>query len=419
MTALYNTAIFFYHLAIHISSRFNSKAKLWVEGRKNLFVLLKSAIKSDEKIVWFHCASMGEFEQGRPVIEAFRNEFPHFKILLTFFSPSGYEVRKNYEGVDHVFYLPIDTKKNAERFINIVKPKIVIFIKYEFWYHYLNTLHKRQIPTFLVSAIFRHDQHFFRWYGTLFRKILRNLTRIFVQDEVSQTVLDSIGLKNHMIGGDTRFDRVYEIAMQVEEIPLIKQFKQDRKLFIAGSTWKEDEKLLIEFINNKVSDLSVRQADLKFIIAPHEIKEENIQWMMSQIKHKTIRFSEAKDEEIGDAKVLIIDNMGMLSSLYQNGDIAYIGGGLGKGIHNILEAAAFGMPVVFGPNYHKFQEANDLIEKGGAFSIKNYTELENKIRFLLSDVYVLKMASEISRIYVKNKRGATGMIFDHIREFVK
>ena len=418
MTVLYNTAIFFYHLAIHIYSHFNSKAKLWVEGRKNIFTKLRSAIKGDEKIAWFHCASMGEFEQGRPVIEAFRDEFPQFKILLTFFSPSGYEVRKNYRGVDHVFYLPIDTKNNAEKFIDIVNPTIAVFIKYEFWYHYLNTLHKRQIPTFLVSAIFRHNQHFFRWYGTLFRKILRNLTRIFVQDEVSQTVLDSIGLKNHAISGDTRFDRVYKIAMQVEEIPLVQQFKQDRKLFIAGSTWKEDENLLIEFINNNVTDLPAGQAGLKFIIAPHEIKEENIQRIISQVKHKTIRFSEAKEEEIGNAKVLIIDNIGMLSRLYQYGDIAYIGGGLGKGIHNILEAAAFGMPVVFGPNYHKFREANALIEKGGAFSIKNYTELENKIRFLLSDVYVLKMASEISRNYVKCKRGATGMILDHVRELV-
>ena len=418
MTVLYDTAIFFYHLAIHIYSHFNSKAKLWVEGRKNIFTKLRSAIKGDEKIAWFHCASMGEFEQGRPVIEAFRDEFPQFKILLTFFSPSGYEVRKNHESVDHVFYLPIDTKNNAEKFIDIVNPTIAVFIKYEFWYHYLNTLHNRQIPTFLVSAIFRHNQHFFRWYGTLFRKILRNLTRIFVQDEVSQTVLDSIGLKNYAISGDTRFDRVYEIAMQVEEIPLVQQFKQDKKLFIAGSTWKEDENLLIEFINNNITDLPAGQAGLKFIIAPHEIKEENIQRIMSQIKHKTIRFSEAKDDEISNAKVLIIDNIGMLSRLYQYGDIAYIGGGLGKGIHNILEAAAFGMPVVFGPNYHKFREANDLIEKGGAFSIKNYTELENKIRFLLSDVYVLKMASEISRNYVKCKRGATGMILDHVRELV-
>lgn len=412
MTVLYNTAIFFYHLAIHIYSRFNSKAKLWVEGRKNIFTKLKSAIKRNEKIAWFHCASMGEFEQGRPVIEAFRNEFPQFKILLTFFSPSGYEVRKNYEGADHVFYLPIDTKKNAEKFISIVNPEIAVFIKYEFWYHYLNTLHKKQIPAFLVSAIFRNDQHFFRWYGTLFRRILRNLTQVFVQDEVSRAVLDSIGLKNHTISGDTRFDRVYEIAMQVEEIPLIRQFKQDKKLFIAGSTWQQDEKLLIEIINNYNSGL-------KSIIAPHEITEENIQRMVSEIKHKTTRFSEANDEEIGNAKVLIIDNIGMLSSLYQYGDIAYIGGGLSKGIHNILEAAAFAMPVVFGPNYHKFQEANDLIEKGGAFSIKNYTELENKIRFLLSDEYVLKMASEISRNYVKYKRGATGIILDHVREFIK
>jgi len=411
MTVLYNTALFFYHIAIRIYSRFNSKAQLWVEGRKNIFIELKTAIKHNEKIAWFHCASMGEFEQGRPVIEAFRDEFPQFKILLTFFSPSGYEIRKNYEGADHVFYLPIDTKKNAEKFISIVNPEIAVFIKYEFWYHYLKTLHKRQIPTFLVSAVFRKNQHFFRWYGTLFRKMLRNITQIFVQDETSQTVLDSIGLKNHTISGDTRFDRVYEVAMHVEEISLIRQFKQDKKIFIAGSTWHPDEKLLIQIINNDDSGL-------KYIIAPHEITEENIQRMVSEIKHKTTRFSEANDKEIGDARVLIIDNIGMLSSLYQYGDIAYIGGGLGRGIHNILEAAAYGMPVVFGPNYHKFREAYDLIEKGGAFSIKDYAELESKIRFLLSDIYILKMASEISRNYVKYKRGATGKILDRVKEYV-
>ncbi|MFH1319987.1 MAG: glycosyltransferase N-terminal domain-containing protein [Bacteroidota bacterium] len=407
MIQLYDIFIFFYNLAIHIYSRFNKKAKLWVEGRKDIFKRLEAEIKPGEQIAWFHCASLGEFEQGRPVIEKFKVQCSTFKVLITFFSPSGYEIRKNYPGADYIFYLPIDTKKNAKKFISIVKPCIAVFIKYEFWYHYLDTLHKKQVPTYLISAIFRNNQHFFKWYGSLFRKLLKNFTQMFVQDEASQKLLGNIGLTNHSISGDTRFDRVYDIAQQAEEIPLIQQFSQGEKLLIAGSTWEIDEKLLIKLIN-------MFDPDLKFIIAPHEIKEENIQRITSQVKHKTIKFSEANDENIADARVLVIDNIGMLSNLYQYGYITYIGGGFGKDIHNILEAAAFGMPVIFGPNYHKFQEAKDLIQQGGAFSINNYSELKSKVRFLLSNEYLPKIASEISRNYVKSKKGATQKILEVI-----
>ena len=440
MVYIYNTLLFFYFNAIVVSSLFNKKAKEWVKGRKDLFKKLESEIEPGSEIAWFHCASLGEFEQGSPLIESFRENFPEFKILLTFFSPSGYEVRKNYPCADYIFYLPTDTKRNARKFISIINPKMVFFIKYEFWYHFLNELTKKQVPVFLASGIFRKDHFFFRWYGSWYRNILKNFKQIFIQDERSGKLLDSIGLTNHIISGDTRFDRVFASANKNTSNPVIERFLNNplsqsgssngaeelkkASVLIAGSTWQIDEKLLVKLINNCDSGKVNVPSNLKFIIAPHEINEENIRKLISEIKPRSVRYSELNSDlssgksETKKAKVLIIDNIGLLSGLYQYGDIAYIGGGFGAGIHNILEAAAFGIPVVFGPNYHKFREAVELIEKGGAFSINNYTEFVNNVRFLFSNEYVLKMASELSRFYVRNNKGATQRIIDKVREFV-
>lgn len=408
MVILYNIGIFAYHSSIFIASFFHKKAKSWIAGRKNIFEKLEAAIPGNENLVWVHCASLGEFEQGRPIIEKIKNRKPDVKILLTFFSPSGYEIRKDYSGADYIFYLPIDTLENARRFINITKPRIAIFVKYEFWYHYLNQLHKNNIPTYIASAIFRKEQHFFKWYGDWWRSILKNITHIFVQNQRSLELLKSINLSNISLSGDTRFDRVIEISQQKKSIPPIEQFKNNHLVLIAGSTWPEDEAMLIEFINSN-------EKPMKFIIAPHEIEEAKIERLEKSFSTKNcIRFSKAGKETLKEAQVLIIDNIGMLSSLYQYAEIAYIGGGFGKGIHNILEAAVYGMPVIFGPNYHKFNEAVDLIERGGAFSIGNDEELRSKIDLMLFNNYTLKIAAEITKNYVREQQGATEKTLDFI-----
>ena len=408
MVILYDIGIFAYHYSIFIASFFHKKAKSWIAGRKNIFEKLEAVIPGNENLVWVHCASLGEFEQGRPIIEKIKSLQPGTKILLTFFSPSGYEIRKDYSEADYIFYLPIDTQANARQFINITKPRIAVFIKYEFWYHYLNQLHKNNIPTYIASAIFRKEQHFFKWYGDWWRSILKNITHIFVQNQRALELLKGINLSNISLSGDTRFDRVIEISQQKKSIPSIEQFKNNHLVLIAGSTWPEDEVMLIEFINSN-------EKPMKFIIAPHEIEEAKIERLEKSFSAKNcIRFSQASKETLKEAQVLIIDNIGMLSSLYQYAEIAYIGGGFGKGIHNILEAAVYGMPVIFGPNYHKFNEAVDLIERGGAFSINNHHEFCSKIDLMLFNNYTLKIAAEITKNYVREQQGATEKILDFI-----
>ena len=411
MRFLYTLSIYSYLFAIRIASLFNPKAKLWLKGRKSIFEDLRNKIQDsrlktkDSKLIWFHCASLGEFEQGRPLMEKLKTQNSKLKILLTFFSPSGYEVRKNYSGADWIFYLPIDTPKNAERFIETIKPSSVFFIKYEFWFNYLNELKNQNIPTYLISGIFRKEQHFFKSYGAWFRKQLNAFTHFYVQDESSEKLLHSINCKNTTLSGDTRFDRVFEISKNVKSIPLIETFKQGKNIFIAGSTWLEDEKM--------VSSLKLENS--KLIIAPHEIDEAHIQSIIQQFNNlKTIRFSHANSENVKDAEVLIIDNIGMLSSVYQYGAIAFIGGGFGKGIHNILEAATFGLPVIFGPNYQKFTEAKELITSGGAFCINNEKEFQKTLS-LLNDKSVLQTASYVASSYVKNKTGATEKILNSIK----
>ncbi|MGZ4056080.1 MAG: 3-deoxy-D-manno-octulosonic acid transferase [Bacteroidia bacterium] len=406
MHFLYNLSVFFYSLAIHIASAFNSKAKLWVNGRKNVFETLSSKIQNpkSKNVIWFHCASLGEFEQGRPLIEKIRQQHPELKIVLTFFSPSGYEIRKNYSGADHIFYLPIDSPKNAKKFVEIVNPKFVFFVKYEFWFNYLNEIKNKNIPLYLVSGIFREDQHFFKWYGGWFKKQLNCFTTFFLQDEASFELLKNNNFKNILLTGDTRFDRVFEISKNIKSIPLIQQFKQNSDVFIAGSSWAEDEKIIS----------SLKSEGLKLIIVPHEVDEKHIQLIIRQFSFsKTLRFSQANENNVKDAQILIIDNIGMLSSIYQYGTIAYIGGGFGKGIHNILEAATFGLPVIFGPNYQKFSEAKELIHLGGAFSIKDVSEFKKTIE-LLEDKTVLQTASHIAKYYVSSRIGASDKILSSI-----
>jgi 3-deoxy-D-manno-octulosonic-acid transferase len=367
-------------------------------------------VEGNGNIIWFHAASLGEFEQGRPVMEAFRKKYPSYKILLTFFSPSGYEIRKNYEGADYIFYLPIDTPGNAKRFITLVNPKIVVFIKYEFWFNYIRILHQKQVPLFIISAIFRKEQYFFKWYGSWFRKMLSKFTFFFVQNDESLELLKSIGIEKVMKSGDTRFDRVKEIASNKKSFPLIEKFAAGYKVLLAGSSWPPDEAIIQKLPEDKAR---------KIIIAPHEIHEEHIAAIENRLgKEKTLRYSKADETSILTAEILIVDGMGFLSSLYQYCDVAYIGGGFGKAIHNILEAVTFGKPVIFGPAYHKFKEAVDLIELGGAFTVKNEQEFITIFGKLNSDREFYDRASAICKAYVKENCGATESILRKVRDYI-
>lgn len=353
-----------------------------------------------------HCASLGEFEQGRPIIETLKANYPAHKIVLTFFSPSGFEVRKNFSLADYVFYLPLDTKANARQFVDAVNPAIAIFIKYEFWYHYAAEVKSRSIPLLSVSSIFRNDQIFFKPYGGLHRRILKNFTWFFVQNQESIKLLHSLGLNNCTRTGDTRFDRVRKIQLANERIPIVEAFKNNQKVFVIGSSWAEDMEVLIPFINEN---------RLKFIVAPHEIKESSIQDIQRSLRVSSLRYSEAADKKLDDTAVLIIDNIGMLNKLYRYGEFAYIGGAFGKGLHNILEAASNGIPILFGnKNYEKFQEAVDLINRGGAFTVSGYSDLKDKYEMLnVPESFLL--ACEVTRQYVEDNLGATDKIMEYCK----
>ncbi len=405
MLLIYNLSIRAYVFLIRIAAFFNPKARQWTAGRKNLLKRLEQAAGSDTNIVWFHAASLGEFEQGRPVIEAYKKKSPGTKILLTFFSPSGYEIRKNYEGADYIFYLPPDFPAAAKQFISIVKPKAVYFIKYEFWYHYLNEIRKKQIPCYIFSAIFRPNQLFFKSYGGFYRRMLKAFTHFFVQNKESELLLQKIGFTNVDITGDTRFDRVYSIVHNAKQLPELEQFSNNRPVVIAGSTWPKDEEYIIQYINTTKNNF-------KYIIAAHEVDENHIKNITSQIKKPQVRYTKASPEEISDAEVLVIDCIGILSSLYRYGDIAYIGGGFGRGIHNTLEAAAFGMPVIFGPNYHKFQEAEDLLQLNAAVTYNTYSELKTVLDLFFTDTGARARAGKESKAYVEQKCGASSKILE-------
>ncbi len=405
MEIMYNLGIHLLAIGYQIAALFNEKARLFIAGRTGIFNQLSKSIKSTRNLVWIHCASLGEFEQGRPVIESIKEKFPGVKILLTFFSPSGYENKKDYDKADFIFYLPWDKPKNAKRFIEITQPVLAIFVKYEFWYHYSNELKKKNIPLISVSCILRPDQVFFKPYGGLFRKILSNFNHFFAQNQETVDLLARLNI-NATLAGDTRFDRVYEITQTAKEIGIAKKFKNDLKLFVAGSCWPADMDVLYPMINENPHQL-------KFIIAPHEISESFIKNIENSISAKTVRYSQAK-ENVGDFQVLIIDNIGLLSKLYRYGEFAYVGGAFGDGLHNILEAACYGVPIFFGnKNYKKYQEANDLIMRGGAFEVADYSDLKTKYQALNNHPENFLLACEVTKSYVKENLGATQKVLDY------
>lgn len=407
MMFFYNIGIWFYGAAIRIASLFNSKAGLWVRGRKDIFRRLKEALKGSSGVVWVHCASLGEFEQGRPVIEDIKKRYPEKKILLTFFSPSGYEIRKNYEGADFIFYLPLDTPGNARKFIDIVRPERAVFVKYEFWLNYLNYLRGQEIPTYIISAIFRQDSVFFRPYGGKFREALRSFRTIFVQNSESKELLSGISVGNVVVAGDTRFDRVAQIAAAVRKLDVLENFSNGNKVFVAGSTWAPDEELLVKLINS--------HPELKFVIAPHEIEDERIEKLIASVNGRSCRYTLVDaSADFSDARLLVIDTIGILSSVYRYADYCYIGGGFGVGIHNTLEAATFGLPISFGPNYMKFKEAREMIALGTSVSISSYEELDAWLVALESDAakYATVKAKTLS--YVSHNTGATRVIISSV-----
>jgi 3-deoxy-D-manno-octulosonic-acid transferase len=402
MLLLYNLGVRFYFLLIFIASFFNKKAKSWIEGRKNV------TYRHFEKSAWFHFASLGEFEQGLPVLIAFRNKHPIIPVVVTFFSPSGYEIRKNTPHADAVYYLPLDTASSAGRFIETINPTAVIFTKYEYWYHFFNELNKRKVPLYIISGIFRRGQVFFKWYGGLHRKMLGFVNHFFVQDEDSKALLEQTYITNVSVSGDTRFDRVWANAQNPRSFPLVNEFSLGHKVFIAGSTWPEDEELLVQLIKDN--------SDWKFIIAPHEIHEEKINKLISILPgNSATRYSKISEQDSSlQNQTLIIDNIGMLSSLYQYGRIAYIGGGFGVGIHNTLEAAAFGLPVIFGPNYQRFKEAQELVSLGLGFSIKDAIELKAVFSLLTTDEDRLQNLRKKVKQYVREHTGATDIIMSYL-----
>ena len=457
---MYNIAIYIYLIGVAIGSLFNKKIKKMWRGEREAVDLLKEKVDPTAKYVWFHAASLGEFEQGRPLIEQLRATHPEYKILLTFFSPSGYEVRKNYEGADIVCYLPLDTIRNARRFLRAVHPVMAFFIKYEFWYNYLHILRHRGVPVYSVSSIFRPGQVFFKWYGRNYAKVLHCITHFFVQNEVSLQLLKGIGIDEATVVGDTRFDRVLQIKEQSKELPIVEAFKgingkgdackdnlsedacngdlsedackrvlsedackedlsedackedlsengcKGCKVFVAGSSWQPDEDIFIRFFND--------HPDWKLIIAPHVIGEDHLAYILDKLQMKAVRYTQATEQSAAEARCLIIDCFGLLSTIYRYGEIAYVGGGFGVGIHNVPEAAVWGVPVLFGPNNKRFQEAQDLLACKGSFEVTDYDSFNTIISRLISDDQFRHQCGEASANYVKSRSGATDIIMKSV-----
>lgn len=418
---VYNIVIYFVLWGIAIASLFNEKVRKMWRGEREAFKILKQKVDPNAKYIWFHAASLGEFEQGRPLMERIRKEYPQYKILLTFYSPSGYEVRKNYEGADIICYMPVDTRLNAIRFLRLVRPVMAFFIKYEFWSNFLHILKHRNIPTYSVSSIFREDQVFFKWYGRSYAGVLKCFTRFFVQNEESKRLLEGIGIKDVDVVGDTRFDRVLQIKEAAKQLPICEAFRTgvassqsadvphtDFKVFVAGSSWPPDENIFIPFFNE--------HKDWRLLIAPHVIAEEHLKLILSLIKDKkVVRYTQTTPEEAAEADVLIIDCFGLLSSMYNYGDVAYIGGGFGVGIHNTLEAAVWNMPVIFGPNNKKFQEAQGLLKSGGGFEINTYEDFSSLMNSLMNDEAFLKQAGDKAGAFVAHLAGATDKVLASVK----
>ena len=418
---IYNIVIYFVLWGIAIASLFNEKVRKMWHGEREAFKILKQKVDPNAKYIWFHAASLGEFEQGRPLMERIRKDYPQYKILLTFYSPSGYEVRKNYEGADIICYMPVDTRLNAIRFLRLVRPVMAFFIKYEFWSNFLHILKHRNIPTYSVSSIFREDQVFFKWYGRNYAGVLKCFTRFFVQNEESKRLLEGIGITAVDVVGDTRFDRVLQIKEAAKRLPICEAFRtgvassqsadvphHDFKVFVAGSSWPPDENIFIPFFNE--------HKDWRLLIAPHVIAEEHLKLILSLIKgKKVVRYTQTTPEEAAEADVLIIDCFGLLSSMYNYGDVAYIGGGFGVGIHNTLEAAVWNMPVIFGPNNKKFQEAQGLLKSGGGFEINTYEDFSGLMNSLMNDEAFLKQAGDKAGAFVAHLAGATDKVLASVK----
>lgn len=418
---IYNIVIYFVLWGIAIASLFNEKVRKMWRGEREAFKILKQKVDPNAKYIWFHAASLGEFEQGRPLMERIRKDYPQYKILLTFYSPSGYEVRKNYEGADIICYMPVDTRLNAIRFLRLVRPVMAFFIKYEFWSNFLHILKHRNIPTYSVSSIFREDQVFFKWYGRSYAGVLKCFTRFFVQNEESKRLLEGIGITAVDVVGDTRFDRVLQIKEAAKQLPICEAFRtgvassqsadvphHDFKVFVAGSSWPPDENIFIPFFNE--------HKDWRLLIAPHVIAEEHLKLILSLIKgKKVVRYTQTTPEEAAEADVLIIDCFGLLSSMYNYGDVAYIGGGFGVGIHNTLEAAVWNMPVIFGPNNKKFQEAQDLLKSDGGFEINTYEDFSGLMSSLMNDETFLKQAGDKAGAFVAHLAGATDKVLASVK----
>lgn len=418
---IYNIVIYFVLWGIAIASLFNEKVRKMWRGEREAFKILKQKVDPNAKYIWFHAASLGEFEQGRPLMERIRKDYPQYKILLTFYSPSGYEVRKNYEGADIICYMPVDTRLNAIRFLRLVRPVMAFFIKYEFWSNFLHILKHRNIPTYSVSSIFREDQVFFKWYGRSYAGVLKCFTRFFVQNEESKRLLEGIGITAVDVVGDTRFDRVLQIKEAAKQLPICEAFRtgvassqsadvphHDFKVFVAGSSWPPDENIFIPFFNE--------HKDWRLLIAPHVIAEEHLKLILSLIKgKKVVRYTQTTPEEAAEADVLIIDCFGLLSSMYNYGDVAYIGGGFGVGIHNTLEAAVWNMPVIFGPNNKKFQEAQGLLKSGGGFDINTYEDFSGLMSSLMNDETFLKQAGDKAGTFVAHLAGATDKVLASVK----
>lgn len=408
---MYSLIIHLYAFFIELISPFHKKARLMRLGQWKTNGILREKIDRNAKYIWFHASSLGEFEQGRPLIEKIKAEHPEYKILLTFFSPSGYEVRKNYGGADVVCYLPFDTPYRVKKFLDLSKPVMAIFIKYEFWDNYLSELKRRNIPVYIVSAIFRKEQLFFKWYGGMYRKVLSYFTHIFVQDDASRELLSKYGVMNVSVFGDTRFDRVQDVYKNTKQVPMVDLFvnnnRSDNQLtMVAGSSWQQDEEVYLNYFNE--------HPELKLIIAPHEIHKDHLMHIESMLKRPSIRLSEATEKDIKGKSCLIVDSFGLLSSIYRYGDLAYIGGGFGAGIHNVLEAAVYGIPVIFGPKYQKFKEARDLLKVGGAFSITDEKTFESKMEELSTYRDLLEAAGVAAGDFVKSNIGATNRIIASI-----
>lgn len=410
MLAIYNIIVQIANFLLKIIAIFSPKIKLFVDGRKTVFEILKEKIDSNDKTIWFHAASLGEYEQGLPVIEKIKEKYPNHKIIITFFSPSGYEVRKKNVLADVTIYLPLDTKKNAQRFLELAHPEMVFFIKYEYWPNYLNELLKLKTPTYLISGIFREKQMFFKWYGGFYRKALKTFTHFFVQNENSKKLITQLGKTNVTVSGDTRFDRVVAILEKDNTLDFISQFKNNKTTIVIGSSWPKDESLLIEYINSCPHNV-------KFIIAPHNIKPEQIQLLQNSITRKTALFSSKDSKDLSQYDVFIIDTIGILTKIYSYGDIAYVGGGFGSpGVHNLLEPATFGIPIIIGPNFSHFDEAIKLVDNKGCISIKNFNELQSAFTMLIENIEIRNQKGKICADFVQKNKGATASILKEITQ---